>query len=288
MFYLSEGTLLVEGHLIDVERGAVVRTVRVSGSPESIPAVEMALASKLGSVFSDPQEIKGVPTNERDLAVGLGGEVAQEPAAFPSYESNPDLADDISSIPGTSSMALRTDSLLRMERLRTMRDSAAKLANDIWERAVSIQVGSPEYKPISQEPLAQDQTLNVLIPVIAQLQGNWFNGVRQYVNVLEGAMNSVPNSIVVAFQSEDPGAQQVFVEAMHAPRRLFVRAIGEGGQVVAVSSQWEWRVDQRVHVRPDGTIGLSVAPAILLKLRLQSDYIIYPPRMRISLLLCTP
>ncbi|MEC4674214.1 MAG: CsgG/HfaB family protein [Nitrospirota bacterium] len=265
LYYFVEGTLIVEAHLVDVERGAVTRTVRVSGTPESIPTVELELAARLGRVFSG--STKGRDPILSDSTIDNHGENDALLTTIPLADLVQDINREKKQYPTSlsSSMTLRTDTLLSMEHLRDLRKTAVTLADEIWENAVTVRLGSPQYQSLSRDSLASSQLLSVLVPVSAHIQPAWFRHAVRHEDLLEGKMIERANSIVLAFQVQDAGAQQLFVEAMLSPRRLFVRAIGDGGEVLGVSSQWSWRTDHHVQNRSDGTIEMSVSPQVLFK-----------------------
>jgi len=70
---------------------------------------------------------------------------------------------------------------------------------------------------------------------------------------------------IFTWKGENPSADRLFNENIRAPRRLFVRAISEDGEVVALSSAWSWRVDKAVEFQKEGTFQISVWPMPIIK-----------------------
>ncbi len=55
---------------------------------------------------------------------------------------------------------------------------------------------------------------------------------------------------------EGSGAQSLFVEHFQKPRRVFIRALNEQGDVLAIFSDWAWRTERKFSMRD--TQGVSV------------------------------
>ncbi|MDT7041830.1 CsgG/HfaB family protein [Candidatus Nitronereus thalassa] len=252
LYYVGGEELILEVHLLDVEQGAVVRTFRVTGSPQDIPGLELELASSLGQVFDS----KGRESHVEELSsVGNEAPIVQ----FDSQEIL-DIHKEIGSqAPSTETQAsiattLRTDTVLGLERLKHVREAAASIAHDLWSQALDIRLGNLNYQSHSGNKDAS-HALTVNIPVSATIREKALTTLDAAINIVERG-GPEGGEIVLGFEESDAGAQQLFREALQAPRRLFVRAIRESGEVLAVSSEWSWRMDLYVHIRPDGTVGL--------------------------------
>lgn len=255
-YYVRGDDLVLDVHLLGVEHGAVVRTLRVMGKADTVPDLELDLASRLGQVFdaegfAQPEEHGG------DSFVEDGRPViqmdSQEIAAMQKTVKAP-AHDSQSPVPLTST--LRTDTVLGLERLRHVRDSATRIANDLWEQSLVIRLGGLKYESQSVGNLGKD-TLIVRVPLSATIREEAIRQLDSGLTIVDPENSDRESEdIVLRYEETDAGAQQLFREALQSPRRIFVRAIQESGDVLAVSSEWSWRMDMHVQSRPEGTVGI--------------------------------
>jgi TolB-like protein len=261
LYYVGGDDLILEVHLLDVEQGAVVRTFRVTGPAQSIPELELDLASRLGHVFdtaAEEQIENPVSTVEKESSI-----VQLDPQDIRDIqqESGVALESSDSHVPLTST--LRTDTVLGLERLRHVREAATTIANDLWAQVLKIRFGALRYESQSATNGGLS-SLTVNIPVSATIREEVLPKLDSALQVVElGGPNGA--EIVLAYEESDAGAQQLFREALQSPRRLFVRAIRESGEVLAVSSEWSWRMDFHVRSSPDGTVSLLRSSTPFLK-----------------------
>jgi hypothetical protein len=59
---------------------------------------------------------------------------------------------------------------------------------------------------------------------------------------------------------EGSGANQLFIEHFHKPRRIFVRALDDQGRVLAVFSDWAWRTESRIQMPDPQWVSIPMWP----------------------------
>ncbi len=59
---------------------------------------------------------------------------------------------------------------------------------------------------------------------------------------------------------EGSGAQLLFVEHFQKPRRVFIRALNEEGDVLAIFSPWAWRTERRILMRDPQGVSVPMWP----------------------------
>ena len=264
LYHVGGENLILEVHILDVEQGSVVRTFRVTGAAQAIPDLELDLASQLGRVFdasalSSTGELESPPFGEQEspklqLDPHTLDDLSKE------IESQKTLPEEVDPLTTT----LRTDTVLGLERLRHVRDAAASMAHDIWAQALSVHMGALQYGSSSGEG-GSARALTVSIPLSATIREESIRRLDSGLRIVDSSGGIGGSEIVLNYEESDAGAQQLFRESIQAPRRLFVRAIRESGEVVGVSSEWSWRMDLHVHARPDGTISLPSSSSPFLK-----------------------
>ncbi len=265
LYYVGGEDLVLEVHLLDVEEGAVVRTFRVTGVTQAIPDLELDLASRLGQVFDQAalgQTAEGdssIPENGESLAVfdpEVLGNIHQE--VLPQNSLPEERA------PLTST--LRTDTVLGLVRLRHVRDAAARIADDLWSQGLNIRLGALQYEsiPTSASGLGAGAFI-VGIPLTATLREGVLRQLDSGLTIVEGKGGAEGSEMILSYEESDAGAQQLFHEALQSPRRLFVRAIRESGEVLAVSSEWSWRLDSQIRYRANGMVSLPRSSSPLLQ-----------------------
>ena len=264
--YLVKGTVYpldsgmsVEVHVLDVESGIVVRTVRVRGSLEDIPVLARGLAQHIGNLFG-PQTsptIERTPelskrTQSREDGRGPDVDVVQE-MVLPDHFSGE-----------SQSQVLASDVLLRLERRQRLRGEAWLLAEEVWRRGLSVVLRAPEFSN-SKHASGQESTEEYLwIPVSSFFLPDRLEGIHPSLHVSFSTVDS-QNKGTLTWESDEEITNQLFSERFQVPRRLFVRGISQTGEVVGVSSQGSWRVDRLIESADDGSIHLLVWPNHILE-----------------------
>ena len=261
-YYVVDSQLFLEAHLLDVERGTVVRTVRTSGALTKIPALEHTLAQQIGETFGlKPSSVTITPTvatvpqsdsrtesQEKEVPIHVVPPPPQRPRSLT-----------------TPTQLLVTDALLSQEKSKAMKEDAWLAADEIWRQGLSIELGAVRYSSINNDE-SDDRSLAMLwVPVSAFLKPDQLNNVNRALTFTKDMeKGSSTNQGTLMWNGTDPTSQRLFKENIQTPRRLFVRAISETGEVVAVSSAGSWRIDESLESQDEGAFHISVLPTAMM------------------------
>jgi len=265
LYYVGGEELVLEVHLLDVEQGDVVRTFRVTGVPHAIPDLELDLASRLSQVF-DAAALGS--TAEADVVSPLREEssVVFDPKAIGDIHKDVVDQNPLPEERAPLTTTLRTDTVLGLERLRHVRDAAARIADDLWSQALTIRLGALQYESLLKSGTGGEaDSLIVSLPMSATFREEAIRRLDPGLTIVEGKGGAEGPEMILNYEESDVGAQQLFREALQLPRRLFVRAIRESGEVLAVSSEWSWRMDSYIRYRADGMVTLPQSSSPFLQ-----------------------
>lgn len=248
--YLQQDILSVDLQIVDVETGVVVGSVNAQGVESDIPGLEQDLVTHLIGVF-DPS-LDGVSRSIVD-------QISKDQK--PLFRGNPGVDKKgeqvTSSEPNPLSMVSHIDAFLSLEKLTYQRREAYRLAETIWNEGFLVEMGQPLYQVwhFSIDPARS-------VPVMA-IPYSLFFSPRQISNILEEAQKSgtdsggnVDSDGFKTTLDEGSGAQSLFIEHFQKPRRVFIRALNEKQDVVAIFSDWGWRTERKFSIR--GIQGVSV------------------------------
>jgi len=253
--YHLDTHLSVDVHLLDVERGIVVRTGRVTGSPETFTALERQLAQQVGTFFGTPPDSiidrdsgEDVPLTMKSSPNGEIEEMSQvfQPDVFFENPQSPLLSIEIP---------------LSLDRAQRLREEAWLFADEVWRRGLVIELGAL-YDQVNGGPLgSQDLTEEYLtIPVTASFLPEKLHVIHRVLTLSPVSQNGLAVAQgMLAWKAEESTAR-LFAERVRSPRRLFVRAISQSGEVLAVSSLGSWRVDHKIDVKDSGAIQILLSP----------------------------
>ncbi len=248
--YLQQDALSVDLQIVDVETGVVVGSVNAQGVESDIPGLEQDLVTHLIGVF-DPS-LDGVSRSIVD-------QISKDPQ--PHFRGNPGVdkkgEQGTSSEPNSLSMVSHIDAFLSLEKLTYQRREAYRLAETIWDEGCVVEMGQPLYQVWH---FSIDPTRSV--PVMA-IPLSLFFSPRRISNIFEEAQKSgtdsggdVDSDGFKTTLDEGSGAQSLFIEHFQKPRRVFIRALNEKQDVLAIFSDWGWRTERKFSIR--GTQGVSV------------------------------
>lgn len=235
--YASHELLTINLQIVSVETGVVMESIRAQGVETEIPHLEHDLVTQVMRFFdSSPYLHKGAPSNER-------ADVERSP------DNNEKRGQIYSFAQLPSHSVHQIDALLSLEKLTHQRREAYELAESIWRDGWSFEIGQPIYhiRQISSQPLRSVSVMD--IPISA------FFSPHRIVDIFKNASNGETDT-GMHFDSEgfhiamddSSGAKQLFIENFHRPRRVFIRALNEHGDVLAVFSHWTWRSNKNNHL----------------------------------------
>ena len=266
-FYVVKDQLFLEAHLLDVERGTVVRTMRTSGGLTTIPTMEHTLAQQIGENFG-----KILPPALPQKTVQKESHLDPQPDSridSVEKESSSNMVSPAAHIPRSSAsrtQLLVADALLNQERSQGMKEEAWLAADELWSQGLSVELGAVRYTSLNTDDSVDSSLPMVWVPVSAFLKPEKLSATSPALTFSTNAQNdNSSNQGIFIWKGENPTADRLFKENLRAPRRLFVRAISADGEVVALSSAWSWRVEKTVEFQKAGTFHISVWPMPIIK-----------------------
>ncbi|MCA9498295.1 MAG: CsgG/HfaB family protein [Nitrospirales bacterium] len=249
-FYSQQETLSVDLQIIDVETGVIVSSVNAQGVESDIPGLEQILVTHLVDVFDaslDEVSRSTVTPSSEDL----------HPHFKRNSEGDKERRQVISSETVAPSTVYHVDAFLSLEKLTHQRREAYRLAEMIWDEGYVVEMGEPLYQiwHFSIDPTRA-------MPVMA-IPFSLFFSPHRISYIFEQAQKAETVSGVDvnsdgfrATLDEVSGAQSLFIEHFQTPRRVFIRALNEKEDVLAIFSDWGWRTDRKFSMR--GTQEVSV------------------------------
>jgi len=252
-FYLVHPHIVIEVHLLDVEKGSVVRALRATGSKEAIPTLEFELSQRIATWF-DPEYHASEQPLAKDVPVAINTPAEMVVPSAP--EDNFMMGENSHRVTPSENTTpfVKMDSLLGLERSQLLVDHIHAVVNLIWERGLSIQLGRPEYPLVFNEFAASGNSHGVLLPISFSTKPEEFRKISSDLRVIAKKESGRDTVLMVNFDHEDPEAQSLFVQTLLQPRRVFVRALDQDGQVLGVYSRWEWKTERFIQVQSDGSI----------------------------------
>ncbi len=234
-FYQQKNHLTIHLQILDVQTGVVVRTMSAQGSKEDLPRLEQNLVENLLQVFdssfdlasaADSDDVKDEPYKLRESRV-KEREQSLHPKELESF--------------GTHSVH-GLDLQLSLERITQQRLQVYQAAIAFWRDGWSMEMGQPTYdigqatsysaSPTSllRLPIALFMKTEALADVLGMVKG-W--GVDSFIRFEPYGM--------VRDSRDTAGISQLFLEQVRQPRRMYVRALNEHGELLAVFSKWDWQ-----------------------------------------------
>ena len=256
-FFVVKSQLTVDVHVLDVEHGLVVRARRMSESVENIPTLARQLATHIGGFFGTK--------SEKTFQEEIRNEGKSNLDAQPLFDMT--LPNTSQSPPHTEkrdrpqSHIHATDMLLRLDRVRRIREEAWRVADEVWQRGMTIKLGSPNFDGVVAKSVEAQEEDVVWIPVSSFFMSDRLRTLHHAVHfslLNAGGRDSTRGTI---FWKKDTAiSNRLFTERFTAPRRLFVRAISSTGKVMGVASEGSWRVDHSLQSQENGTVQVLVWP----------------------------
>lgn len=252
-YYLVHPHIVIEVHLLDVEKGSVVRALRATGSKEAIPTLEFELSQRIATWF-DPEYRTSEQPLAKDVPVAINTPAEMDVSSAP--EDNFMMGENNHRVTPSENTTpfVKMDSLLGLERSQLLVDHIHAVVNLIWERGLSIQLGRPEYPLVFNKFAASGNSHGVLLPTSFSTKPEEFREISSDLRVVVRNEPGRDAVLMVNFDHEDPEAESLFVQTLLKPRRVFVRALDQDGQVLGVYSRWEWKTERFIQVQSDGSI----------------------------------
>ena len=252
--YAQLDVLTVDLQCVDVETGVVVGSVKAQGVESEIPRLEHDLVTQALRLFAPSRNV-----NTRSTPVEAEEGLQSPPNRHVRVEEERGTVFSAGKFPSHS--VHQIDAFLSLEKFTHQRREAYGLAETIWNEGWSSEMGRPFYHvwgisnyttravPIMSIPISVFFLHQRLADIFERTwNGGAETGVRFHSDGILTAMDEVS------------GANQLFMEHFHKPRRVFVRALNEQGDVLAIFSHWAWRTETNVHLLDHQRVSLPMWP----------------------------
>ncbi|WP_447962225.1 CsgG/HfaB family protein [Nitrospira sp. Ecomares 2.1] len=248
--YAQEEALAVDLQIVDVETGVVVGAVNAKGLESDIPGLEQDIVTRVLGMFDPSLNVETGSMSDQmaessQLSSNRHLEIDRERGSLPFLGSVPSHAVN------------QIDALLSLEMLTHKRREAYWLAETIWHEGWVSEIGNPLHQ-VWQFPNASLSNLPIMaIPISLFFSPHRLAHIFEQTQKTEtGYGGYVDSDGFRTTIDEASGAQLLFVEHFQKRRRVFIRAINEQGDVVAIFSDWGWRTERKFTMQ--GTQGVSV------------------------------
>jgi TolB-like protein len=251
IFYAQYERITVDLLVIDVETGVVAGSITSHGVEADIPSVKQDLVTQILRIF-DPSLHRNTLSNsgetEKEGQITLREQIAVKKGVKNALSSEPNPFHSI-------------DTLLSFEKLHYERREAYHFAETIWNEGWVLEIGQPYYH-IWKLPTSFMKTVPIMdIPVSLFFSPHRLveSFGKKGKTAADIDIHVVSNGLQI-FIEEGAGSHQIFVEHLHKPRRVFVRALNEQGDVLAIFSHWTWRTESKFHMPNSHRVSLPMWP----------------------------
>ena len=236
-FQQQEDNLTIDLQVVDVETGLVVSSLRAHGPETEIPRLEHDLVMHMIRVF-DPS----LHSASHVLSNQVDEESSEHVSGGRPEENAPILMENSGSF-GEYSIH-QIDAQLSLERITQHRMQAYRMAEAFWQKGWSAELGQPRYHvwktsedskqhiPLLTFPLSLFMQKNIIVDELKKVGGG---DIPSFVHLQSDGIERG--------KDDRTGASQLFFEQVRKPQRVFVRALNERGELMAVFSKWSWQTE---------------------------------------------
>ena len=234
-FHQHGENLTIDLQVVDVETGVVVSSLRAQGPEAEIPRLEHNLVMQMLTLF-DSSSDSG--TNN----------LSDQPEKIPPKLSSPGRTEEkdgpLTKRAGAFGLhsVHQIDVRLSLERITQQRIQAYRVAEAFWQDGWSTEIGHSDYR-VWQSPGEPAEPIPLLIiPISLFMQENRIADVLKNVGGEDvSAFVNLEADGFARANADGIGASQLFYERIRQPQRLFIRALNEHGELMAVFSKWSWQ-----------------------------------------------
>jgi TolB-like protein len=236
-FHQHGENLTIDLQVIDVETGVIVSSLRAQGPEAEIPRLEHSLVMQMLTLF-DPS-IDSITSDlseqleEKNLKLSSPGRVEEKDGSLMKRERTFGLHS-----------VHQIDVRLSLERITQHRIQAYQAAGKIWKEGWSTEMGLPMYRVWEWPEQSYEPMPLLALPISLFMQPHKIGDVLQSEG--GGGIFSfvhLESDGFVRKRADQTGASQLFFEQVRQPQRVFVRALNEHGELMAVFSKWSWRTE---------------------------------------------
>lgn len=258
-FYEHEENFRVNLQVIDVETGVIVRALSAEGGYSEIPRIEQDLVVQILKLFNAPLD-----STETEIPDLLEEELLKRDSLGQDDEKNG------LQVNGTDSFSVNSvhqiDLQLSLERMTQYRMDAYRLAEKIWQKGWFSEIGQPLYRFLQSSENTKESLPLLILPIslfmeqnkIAEILKDWEEADVHPLAHLESDGFSRGQT------NDSGGTSQLFFRHVLHPRRIFVRALNEQGELMAVYSKWSWQTERILHDSSHERIFFPMWPQPLL------------------------
>ena len=253
-FHYYEDNLRIDLQVVDVETGVVVSALTAQGREAEIPRLEQDLVMQILTVFD-----RSLDSRTDDFSDGLQDDLPPKIFLGRADEKGR-LHTENSGAFGLHSVH-QIDARLSLERITQHRMQAYRVAATIWHAGWSTEMGQPIYRVWQPSEDSKEPIPLLTLPVVLFMQPNKITDVLKN---LEGgdvpAFVNLESDGFVIKHADVTGASQLFFEQIRKPQRLFVRALNEHGELIAVFSKWSWQTEAILRILSTDRIVFQMWP----------------------------
>ncbi|GJL53149.1 MAG: hypothetical protein NPIRA02_02810 [Nitrospirales bacterium] len=254
--YHHEARLSVDIHVLDVERGVVVRASRVTGTVDDVPTLERNVSQRIGEWFG----AQGV-SNDSLYSKRQHVRILRPTPSATVVPNSSDISEFHDLVDPPQAPILAFDVPLRLDTARRLREEAWLFADVVWQRGFVIELdASADAFTVSPDEGTTRNGESLWISVSASFRVDRLRSIHPALEVSRLPADDRELEEGKLVWKSEANAARLFTERFRVPRRLFVRAMSQSGEVLAVSSPGTWRVDKTIAIDDSGAIRLGLSP----------------------------
>jgi TolB-like protein len=236
-FHQHGENLTIDLQVVDVETGVIVSSLRAQGPEAEIPRLEHSLVMQMLTLFdpsidstaielSDQLEEKTPKPSSSGLVEEKDGSLTKRERAFGLHSVH------------------QIDVRLSLERITQHRIQAYQAAEKFWKEGWSTEMGQPMYRVWEWPEQSYEPMTLLALPISLFMQPHNIGDVLKSEGGGEvSAFVHLESDGFVRERADRTGASQLFFEQVRQPQRVFVRALNEHGELMAVFSKWSWQTE---------------------------------------------
>jgi len=236
-FHQHGENLTIDLQIVDVETGVVVSSLRVQGPEEAIPRLEHNLVMQMLTLFDSSSD-----SATKNLLDQPEEKIPNSRSPGRTEENDGPLTKRGRAF-GLHSVH-QIDVRLSLERITQQRIQAYQAAEEFWKEGWSTEIGQPMYRVWGwPEQFIQPMPL-LALPISLFMQPHKIDGVLKSMGGEEvSSLIHLESDGFVRERADRTGASKLFFEQVRQPQRVFVRALNEHGELLAVFSKWSWQTE---------------------------------------------
>jgi len=236
-FHQHGENLTIDLQVVDVETGVIVSSLRAQGPEAEIPRLEHSLVMQMLTLFEP-----SIDLITSDLSNQLEGKIPKPRSPGRVEEKDGPLTKRERTF-GLHSVH-QIDVRLSLERITQHRIQASQAADEIWQEGWSTEMGQPMYRVWEWPEQSYGPMPLLALPISLFMQPHKIGDVLKSVGGEKvSSLVHLDSDGFVRERADRTGASELFFEQVRQPQRVFVRALNENGELMAVFSKWSWQTE---------------------------------------------